>query len=585
MSWALTVRPDGTVEADGAALKHGFTLSAMFDGKLYVREPLVRELGLPPHAADLTIVLAALERWGLAAASRFNGSFSLVAWRRDEPQVYGVRDALGTRPFFYAQRAGVIILSDELDYVADHKLVRARPDSIAVAALFANRLSPQHETFLVGVSRLPQGHALEWRPDGARTWRYWDPAPPSEPLTWATPDEVAEFDALMQEAVCRRLARKTGIFLSGGLDSVTVAAYAADCSATHGEAPLALSLVFPGEGDESAVQMSVARSLRLPHVIERIDDVVGSRGVFGAAIELAAGWPAPLLNLWLPAYIALAQHAQKRGVSAILTGGGGDEWLTASPFYIADLMRTGRFRALVRFVAAHYRSYSEPTPALLYRDLWQFGVRALLVDALRPLIEGRAKRLMHARLDRILPRWLAPDRNLRAAIYARPTISLSPRSHGTLYGREIRTAITHGLIDHEMEEFFEAGKRCGAEIVQPFWDQDLLELLFRTRPEMLSKGGRSKGLVRDTLEARFPNRGFGEQRKLSATPYFGRLLLTEGAAERARFGRLEALGDLGVVDAVAADREFDRVILEQDRAQAWWIWFILSFEAWARRRA
>jgi hypothetical protein len=61
--------------------------------------------------------------------------------------------------------------------------------------------------------------------------------------------------------------------------------------------------------------------------------------------------------------------------------------------------------------------------------------------------------------------------------------------------------------------------------------------------------------------------------------------LTDGAAERARFGRIEALGDLGVLDAVGVDRELDRVISEQDRSQTWWIWFILSFEAWARKRA
>jgi asparagine synthetase B (glutamine-hydrolysing) len=383
----------------------------------------------------------------------------------------------------------------------------------------------------------------------------------------------------------RRLAPRSGIFLSGGLDSVTVAAYASDLQGERGDAPLGLSLVFPDEVDESPVQTSVAASLGLPLVIRPIADAVGERGVFGAAVDLAATWPAPLLNVWLPAYISLAQEARRRGVTAILTGGGGDEWLTASPFYIADLMRAGKFRALARFIATHQRSYTEPTPALLYRDLWQFGARALLVDALRPAIRGPARRLVRARLDRILPPWLAPDRRLRAELHSRSTISLSPREHGTFYGREMRTALTHALIDHEMEEFHEAGQRSAVEIAQPFWDRDLLELLYRVHPEALLRHGRSKGLVRDTLEARFPGRGFAEQRKLSATSYLSRLALTEGAAERRRFGRIEALGDLGVLDPAGVEAELDRVVSEQDGSRAWWIWFILSFEAWARERA
>ena len=39
-----------------------------------------------------------------------------------------------------------------------------------------------------------------------------------------------------------------------------------------------------------------------------------------------------MLNIWGPAFRALAQRAGRHGRDTILTGTGGDEWLTVSPF-------------------------------------------------------------------------------------------------------------------------------------------------------------------------------------------------------------------------------------------------------------
>ena len=54
-----------------------------------------------------------------------------------------------------------------------------------------------------------------------------------------------------------------------------------------------------------------------------------------------ACWPQPMWNLWAPAYTALARHAVARGRRVILTGRGGDEWLTMSPYLLADQLKRG----------------------------------------------------------------------------------------------------------------------------------------------------------------------------------------------------------------------------------------------------
>ena len=54
-----------------------------------------------------------------------------------------------------------------------------------------------------------------------------------------------------------------------------------------------------------------------------------------------------MANMWNGGYEPLARRGAERGCSVILTGMGGDEWLTVSPYLAADLMKALDVRALV----------------------------------------------------------------------------------------------------------------------------------------------------------------------------------------------------------------------------------------------
>ena len=110
--------------------------------------------------------------------------------------------------------------------------------------------------------------------------RYWDPAPVGQPLQWLTPEEASGFDDVFDRAVKRCLNYgQVGIFLSGGLDSISVAAVAADCARASGQSlPLALSLGFPDpECNEQERQVAVARDLGLRQLLLGFDEAVGYR--------------------------------------------------------------------------------------------------------------------------------------------------------------------------------------------------------------------------------------------------------------------------------------------------------------------
>src|SRR5207248_4584102 len=104
---------------------------------------------------------------------------------------------------------------------------------------------------------------------------------------WIAEDELGRFDALLEQTVERYLALgPAAVYLSGGLDSVTVAAVAAGSSLRKGlPAPWALSLAFPdAECNEEAIQRSVAADLGLPHVLLPFDAAVGAHGLLRSAL-------------------------------------------------------------------------------------------------------------------------------------------------------------------------------------------------------------------------------------------------------------------------------------------------------------
>ena len=56
----------------------------------------------------------------------------------------------------------------------------------------------------------------------------------------------------------------------------------------------------------------------------------------------------------------------------------------------------------------------------------------------------------------------------------------------------------------ELEETFERSRLLGIPILHPFLDADLTAFLYVTPPELLIRGGRTKGLIRSYLARRFP---------------------------------------------------------------------------------
>lgn len=570
---ARAVEDDGLYASDGAC-------GVVFDGFLHDRRN-----GGP---SDPRLVLEAYRREGEGVVSRLSGRFALVLWDAERGLVLCARDPLGIHPLFYAEVGDELRLSSSFGALRSSPGVSSELNRVVVAEQACLRWHDPEETLLRAIRRVPPGHVLKFRGAQRTLGRYWDPSP-TGPDDWVTEDQLGQFEERFARAIDRCLVHgRAGIYLSGGLDSVSVAAVARDRSREAGlPPPRALSLRFPHpDCNEEEIQREVAERLGLPQMLVGLEEAAGRGGVVSAALELGRTWPAPLLNYWLPAYQHLGREAERQGCGAILTGTGGDEWLCVSPYYAADLLRSGDLLGVYRLWANLSRSNPVPRLLLLRNIAWRFGARDLLSAAAAAGLGTTAPALLRRHRERSIaratPAWAAPDPQIRREMDERALRYRPKPTTKNLYQRELEEALDHPLMNIEVEETYEAGRRLGVRVLQPFWDPDLIRFLVRVPPELLNRGGRSKGVVRDMLARRFPEVGFDRHKKVVATNYSSSVMLEGGRRAWRELGGATELSRLDVVDAKALESSVMHTFATQDHREVHRLWYVLSLEAWLR---
>ncbi|MGI8873765.1 MAG: asparagine synthetase B family protein [Egibacteraceae bacterium] len=572
-------------ETDGA-------LRVLFDGRLHDRRALG---GQDRGQSDARLILEAYQRLGQRLVGRVRGRFALLIWDGGRGELLCLRDQVGAYPLFWARAGGTIALSTG---IAELVALPAVPDTLNRAVLaehLCGRWPSIEDTHYAAVSRLPPGHAMHVTSGRRRLYRYWDPVPRAGSPDWLSEPELGRFDAVFERAVARCLEPgPAAILLSGGLDSVSVAAAASDlCTARGMPAPTALSLAFPHrDTDEREAQRSVAQALGLPQLLLSYDEAVAPHGRVGATVRASESMPVPLIALWAPAYWPLAERARERGCRVLLTGGGGDEILVASQLVAGDLLRRGDARGLWRLYRDIRRSYPWGARDTLKQAFWTYGARPLVVraarDAAGALDQQRLRERWRRQVRAGTPPWVLPEPALARTLEARALGMIAawpPPLGANYYEHECRAALDGVIAAMELERRFEEGRRLGVQIMEPFWDVDLQELLLRVPPELLNRDGHTKGLVRARVARRLPGLGLASRPKVIGDALANEIFVSEVPGALREIGGAQALAELGIVDAREVERAVTRMASDpRARADGHRLWHLLNLEAWVRPR-
>ena len=544
----------------------------------------------PRDAEEAAALLRAYATQGMAVTESLVGRICAVLRDAATDTVLCLRDPLGVDPLFYAERPGSLVVSPSPELLARSAEAAPSPDRLALAEWVTTSTTPMARTLYEGVTRIPPGHALAASPTTVRVFRYW--APPVAEISERVGDDEAldRFDAAFDRAIADAAGnQRAAVFFSGGLDSSLVAAALARHHAVQGlDPPLALTLKFPRpEADEERPARAVAAALGLPHLVVPLGDALGGAGLLSSGIEACTRLWCPVGNPWRAAYDHLAVEARREGCRVAMAGDGGND-LLESPWELAgDLIRRGRLGRLLRFAYAQRSYYGGRRRDVLRRVAWERGLAALARPAIHAALlaasPDRVARVRERRADATIPTWALPDPELRAEV-VRYRSSLSPPLsyrdlHGFARGRLLDSAFL--AIVHESTRL--SSRHLGIELVSPYWDADLVELVFALPARSFQIGGHAKGLARTSLARRLDADVARRLRPIRADTTLAAALAREAGPLIATLGGFRRLSALGVVSESAATDFVDP--RDAPPTPDLLRWRLLCTEAWLQARS
>jgi len=366
--------------ANGAqpmATKAGTTIT--YNGELYNFRELrgaLESLGRSFRTrSDTEVLLQHVEQHGESGLAALDGMFAFALWDKARGRLVLARDRAGIKPLYYAELpGGGIAFASELASLMQHPAVSRAPSQEGLLSyFFSDYVQPPH-AIIAGAKKLRPGHYLVWE-DGVLSEQrpFWRMSAPRERSAMRENErELAhELWRILDSAVDRQLVADVpvGIFLSGGLDSSTVAALAAGRSKTEMKA---FSIAFEDPTfDESRYARDVAERIGAAYVQETLRE----KDLVDVVERAVDHLDEPLADAsYLPTF--LLSRLAARDVKVVLSGDGGDELWGGYPTYRAH---------------AHARSY-ERLPALIRSRIIAPLVERLPVDDRYQSLEWKLRR-------------------------------------------------------------------------------------------------------------------------------------------------------------------------------------------------
>ncbi len=554
----LDLSPAGAqpVERDGHYLVH--------NGEIYnFRELREADRNRDFHyrsVGDSEVVLHELASRGDEALSDLEGMFAFAYFDPRDRSLLLARDRLGIKPLYYFEKGGTFLFASEPRALLLHPDVSSEIDADALGDFLSYGYVPFDRCLFRGIRKLPPGHALKRKNGVTRVFPYWEPGPVP-----VAADPVEQLRDLLEKAVASHRVSDVpvGAFLSGGLDSSTVAALLRKDSS---EELVTFTVAYRGGGlDDLAYARMASERFGTRHCAEELE----MSDLAGDLDRVVHNLDEPVSDAKSLAFDHLSRLARSQ-VKVAISGDGGDEVFGGYGWHESSLAfdaRRERFSAFLPLL-----SWLDDGPlSRLYGSVWasKIGASRKFVSAdpvgryfaLRSFFSGEERRAIFGRAFASSdPAWLfrrfyRPDLPPAARLCYLDLRTYLPDNNLTLVDR---TSMAHGL-----------------EVRDPLLDRALVEFALSLPDELLVRPGHTKILFRRAIEDWLP-REILNRPKYGFSPPFKDWVRSGGGSDA--FARLRKgfLSRDGILDVRALERR-----VSSGMPRRWnKVWLLLVLEHW-----
>ena len=476
-----------------------------YNGEVYNFKELKQELsglGISYKSnTDTEVILEYFKSHGIAGFKKLNGMFAFSITDKSNGTSYLVRDRFGIKPLYYYTDMNKVVFGSEI------KAIKTIVDAIEINekalpewSYYGNPLG--ENTLHKNIKQLLPGHYIEINTNTLEMVqnKYWVP----ESINTLPKNKVNDRSSiikktrsLLEKAVCRQLVGDVpvGVFLSGGVDSSAITAFAAR---NYGNQIDTFSVGFDFEKEKSELSKAalVAKQFNTNHH----ELMISGYDIVDVVQKMVFHHDSPFSDAAnIPLYL-LGQEVQGK-VKVVLQGDGGDE------------------------IFAGYRRYS----TLSNRVLWK-----PFVNSARVLHSKLARRnkAFYSRVRYLNALCSDDDAELMALMltvedkYCSPLNIFSEELHSQIkhldafsYYRECNNRFLNKNIVQRMlftdtqtilpnvflEKVDRSTMAASIEVRVPFLDNDLSTYVMSLPSEIKVKHGQKKWLLKKAMEEILPH--------------------------------------------------------------------------------
>jgi asparagine synthase (glutamine-hydrolysing) len=557
------------------------SITLVQNGEIYNYRDLRRELENGGHRfatrSDTEVLVHLYEEHGLHFVRRLRGMFAIALWDSAKRRLVLARDPFGIKPLYYRVQRDFLSFASELKALLVQPGISREIDLDALEAFLAFSFVPAPLSIFREVRKLEPGSLLIWNQQAGvdiRIERYAKPMPvPADRVRSENEAILAdELRSRLRESVRAHLIADVpvGVLLSGGLDSATLAALAAEESA---ERISTFTIGFEEQGfDERKLARLVARRFDTDH-----QELVLRPEAAELLPELSATFDEPFADASaIPTYFV--SRLAGGHVKVALSGEGGDEFFGGYNYYVGHLLAPR-----LRPIAGLLRPFIERLPVSSGQAStmeWR-AKRFISGIELSPLERHYAWKTVFSPEERAAI--IEPDRRGTSDPVTLLRLRHTESEDAEELARLMDLDLSVFLVDDMLVKTDRASMAHSLEVRVPLLDRSVAELALALPSRMNVRGLRKKRLLRRAAEPLVPaeilqgnKRGFSIplaawlQRDLEPLT---REVLSQENVRRQGFFRPEAVA--GLISDHAAGRA------DQSRK----IWALLVFSVWAERYA
>ena len=546
------------------------------NGEIYNFPDLRAELQSKGHVfctrCDTEVLAHGYEEYGRGLMERLNGMFGLAVWDAKHRQLLLARDRVGIKPLFYYHDDERLVFGSEIKAILEHPAVPRELDLVGMHHYLTLNYPPPPYTLVKGVRKLPPGHGLTVRDGRVDVFKYWDLEPsedaPREGLEERIVDEL-------RESVRRRLISDVplGIFLSGGIDSSSVAALAAEVC------PQRVKTFSIGFEERSFSELEFAR-LTAERIGSDHQEEIVRCDIADLVPKLVWHNDEPSADSSMVPTYFLSKFAREH-VTVVLSGDGGDELFGGYHTYAAHKVARA-YKHVPAWARAMVRGLTHALPVSSKKVSFEFKAKRF-VDRVE-LDLARAHYMWNGLFDETEKRSLyQPD--VAEALGSADTLeAFSPYLLGDKQyrlGSYLHADFKRFLPDDILVKVDRMSMANSLEVRTPYLDHHMAELAFSIPAELRVKGFQKKHILKKALAGLVHPRILHRKKQGFSIPVYLwlrkelRPLVTDVLSP-------SRLKDRGILDPVAVGTLLDDHLTGR-RNNGFEIWALLVLNLWCDR--